>query len=480
MKKFFKLQSAVSVMTVFLSTSIASPVEGQQEQQDDAETLRRQIEQMQADSREQEAAHRRRLEELQSQLDRIEEEQERLARNAGSNGGAPDPGTSLRPRAARGQSFIDISAIGTFAVGASTEEHLDELQAGGHDPQQRGFNVQSLELVFSGIVDPYFRAQANVVFAEGGHGHGGEGGSSVELEEAFLETLALPGNLEVRAGQFLTEFGRQNTRHLHTWDFVDMPLISARMFGPEGLRNPGARVSWLAPTPFYSELFFTVQNSTGETAYSFRNPEGFGEHVFFRGVHVDEEGAEEIHSAGDLLYSTRYAASFDLTERQTILGGVSAAFGPNSPTEDSGAGRTDIYGADLYWHWTPSRQVAGFPFVSWQTEAMLRRFEMRSPSETFEDYGFYSQVNYGFARGWVAGLRYDWVRGDLNDAVDDAGEELPFPDRWRISPNLTFYPSEFSKIRVQYNYDERDGGMTDHTVWLQCEFSIGPHGAHTF
>lgn len=414
----------------------------------------------------------RRVEELQMRLDLLEAERETAS--------PPAATTPIRPGGFAGRPWIDVSAIGTFAAGASTERHVDELQAGGHDPRERGFNVQSLELVLSGAVDPYFRGQANITFTGSGHGHGHEGGSSVELEEAFLETLALPANLQARAGLFLTEFGRHNNRHLHTWDFVDAPLISTRMFGPEGLRNPGARLSWLAPTPFYSELFFTVQSANGETAYSFRNPEGFADGVFYRGSLINEDAAEETRSLSDLLYAMRYAASTDLTDRQTVLAGVSAALGPNAPVENAGAGRTEIYGADLYWHWTPVHQVMGFPFVSWQTEAMLRRFHARNPSATFEDYGFYTQINYGFRRGWVAGLRYDWVKGDMDDAVDDGGDPLHFSDRWRLSPNLTWYPSEFSKIRLQYNYDRREREGDDHTVWLQVEFSLGPHGAHTF
>ena len=30
-------------------------------------------------------------------------------------------------------------------------------------------------------------------------------------------------------------------------------------------------------------------------------------------------------------------------------------------------------------------------------------------------------------------------------------------DRFRLSPNFTMYPSEFSKVRLQYNYDDRKG-----------------------
>lgn len=440
-------------------------------------------------------ALRAQLEEMQQQLQRLEEQQARSVREEAAGGAAPTPAETRvaertwHPphghRTGGRENFIDISAIGTFAAGTSTEHHIEDLQGGAHDPQQRGFNVQSLELALSGIVDPYFRAQANVIFTGGGHAHG-EGGSGVELEEAFLETLALPGNLQFRAGQFFSEFGRHNTKHLHAWDFVDQPLINGRMFGADGLRNPGARLSWLTPTPFYSELFFAVQNSTGETAYSFRNPEGFGNDVFFRPAPAHEEETEEIDGLRDLLYTTRYAASFDPADAHTLLAGVSAALGPNAPTEAAGIfdesdpGRTEIFGADFHWRWTPTYQTWGFPFVAWQTEAMLRRFHMRNPGETFEDYGFYSQVTYGFTRGWVAGLRYDWVRGDMRDAVDQEGEELEFPDRWRVSPNLTYYPSEFSKIRLQYNHDRRGGEETDHSVWLQFEFSIGPHGAHTF
>ena len=42
---------------------------------------------------------------------------------------------------------------------------------------------------------------------------------------------------------------------------------------------------------------------------------------------------------------------------------------------------------------------------------------------------------------------------------------------------LTYYPSEFSKIRLQYNYDHRDLVGDDHSVWMQFEFLLGSHAA---
>ncbi|MCX8107615.1 MAG: hypothetical protein N3G20_02300, partial [Verrucomicrobiae bacterium] len=258
--------------------------------------------------------------------------------------------------------------------------------------------------------------------------------------------------------------------------------------GPEGLRSPGARVSWLLPTPFYSELFVAMQNSGSATAYSFRGSNhAHGEHdgstIFGRRrIHREVEGID------DLLFAPRYAVSFDLTENQTVLLGTSAAFGPNNTGCDTD---TQIFGLDLFWKWKSPTHHAGFPFVAWQTEVMARRFEAGSfvadenddgfpevnlPHEVLWDYGLYSQLTWGFKRGWVLGLRGDWVTGEAGAFDPDPERET----RWRISPSLTLYPTEFSKLRLQYNYDRGDILGVAHSVWLQFEFMLGSHAAHKF
>lgn len=380
-------------------------------------------------------------------------------------------------------SYLNLSFDALFAVGSSTSGHVDELQVGGHDPVQRGFTAQNLETFLEGYVDPYFRGQASLVghIAKDGEFH-------FHAEEAYAETIALPANLQVRAGQFLTEFGRINPTHPHTWSFVDVPLVAGRFLGPEGLRNPGVRVSWLMPTPFYSELLLSIQNSGGSTAYSFRGSghshAGHDHATIFGRDRIDRE----VETFGDLLFAPRYAVSFDLTENQTVLIGTSAAFGPNNTGLDTD---TQLFGLDLYWKWRSATHHAGFPFVAWQTEIMARRFEagafaedengdgvfeINLPRETLFDYGFYSQLTWGFTKGWVAGLRGDWVSGDR-------GAFHPDPDRatrWRISPNITWYPTEFSKLRLQYNYDHGQEFGVAHSVWLQFEFMLGAHAAHKF
>jgi hypothetical protein len=421
------------------------------------------------------------------------------------------PADPIRVR--RGASFAELGLVATFAAGGSSAKDIEGgTQPGGHDPNQRGFTLQGVEMNLRGAVDPYLRGNANILYSLDSDGE-----SFLELEEAWLETTALPWNFQLRGGQLLSDFGRLNSQHPHAWGFVDAPLVNTRMFGADNLRNPGARLGWLAPTPFYTELSLGVQDSQGETASSFRSAgDAHGgeeeEGVPFGYRHPDNDRG--VRDLADMLFTPRLAVSFELTDEQTLALGASGAFGPNS----NGAGgdtATQIYGVDFFWKWKPARSEGGFPFVSWQTEAMVRRYELGAfdwdengngvaddgevvnartggPAllgrETVTDWGFYSQVLYGFRKGWVAGLRGDFVRGErgayekLPLTLDGVrlGRDLERAERWRISPNLTWYPSEFSKLRLQYNYDDRRGMGVDHSVWLQFEFLLGAHAAHQF
>jgi hypothetical protein len=77
----------------------------------------------------------------------------------------------------------------------------------------------------------------------------------------------------------------------------------------------------------------------------------------------------------------------------------------------------------------------------------------------------------------VVGLRGEYADGDRG-AFD--AQDVFRGERERVSPVLTFYPSEFSKLRLQYNYDHSALFGDAHSVWLQMEFLLGAHGAHKF
>ena len=367
--------------------------------------------------------------------------------------------------------YMNVSFVGLTDVGWSTEPDVESLQLGDHDPRVRGFSIPNGELVFDGAVDPYFVAFSSIVYKLDA-----EAETGVELEEMYFLTTALPGNLQLRGGQFFAEFGRQNPQHPHSWAFADQPLVLNRMFGGEGLRSQGARLSWLLPTAFYTEAMLGVFNSAGGTTSSFRSEES-GE------LHGGVPNDRGVRDAGDLVWVPRIATSLEPTFTQTILMGASAAIGPNN--SGPGAG-TRIVGGDFYWKWRPVAAQRGFPFVSFQTEVLWRRYEADErtsadepartlPAETLRDRGFYAQLLWGIKPLVVAGLRGESASGDRGafDAPLRAG-------RWRISPNLTWYPTEYSKLRFQYNFDHWDGIGTDHSLWVQAEFLLGAHAAHQF
>ena len=373
-----------------------------------------------------------------------------------------------------GKNYMNISFDGLFALAYSSDKHLDRIEVGDHDPMQRGFNARNIELAFDGAVDPYFEGFANIVFKLDN-----DNNTDVEVEEAFLQTTSLPFNLQLKGGQFFSAFGRINPTHPHTWDFADYPIVAGRFLGPDGLRGVGAQISWIVPVPWYSQLVLGVQNGRGGTGYSFRNPGDNG--IFFDRLTTDRE----MRGLEDFVWVPRWENSVDLSPTQVVLAGVSGAFGSN---ETGGTSRTQIYGADLLYKWKSANAEGGFPFVKWQTEFMYRRFEAGRGvnesfpvEETFHDWGLYSQVLWGFKKGWVAG-----IRGDYYDAEDSKfTDDLDRQSRSRISANLTWYPTEFSKIRLQYNHDFLDetfflAGRDVDSVFLQFEFILGAHGAHKF
>ena len=373
-----------------------------------------------------------------------------------------------------GKTYMNISFDGQFDLAYSSERDLQHLEVGDHDPQQRGFNARNLELALDGAVDPYFEGFANIVLKLDNDNE-----TEIEIEEAFMQTTGLPWGLQAKGGQFFAAFGRINPTHPHTWDFADDPLVHGRFLGSDGLRGVGAQISWTVPVSWYSQFLFGVQNGRGNTGFSFRNPGDNG--VFYGRLTTDREA----RGLQDFVYIPRWENSVDLSPTQTVLAGVSGAFGSNETGADS---RTQIYGADLLYKWKSPRAEGGFPFVKWQSEAMYRRFEAGRGidqsfpvAETFHDWGMYSQVIWGFRKGWTAGLRGDYLYMQKSAFTNDADRQ----SRERISGDLTWYPTEFSKLRLQYNHDflEANDFLAEReadSVFLQFEFILGAHGAHKF
>jgi hypothetical protein len=387
--------------------------------------------------------------------------------------------------------LIDISTDIMVAAGWSTADNdeLDGLEGGAHDPQRRGFTLQQAEFSFSGAVDPYFRGDAFVIFTD----------EDVELEEAFLTTSSLPWGLQLEGGFVLSEFGLNNPRHPHEWLWVDQPVINSRLFGGDGLRSAGVRLGWLLPTPWFSQLHVGAQNADGDTTVSFLGGDGGSGHG-----HGDEEEGDDgkfqttiggrpavfndVENLGDLLYLARWenVGSWSLLDgAATARIGGSALFGPNASGRDE---RTWIYGTDLTVTWLPTRNFRGWPRVISRTEWMKRDFDAAAvaadglllPSTTLHDWGIRTELLYSFRYPWGAGLRYEYATG-TGPSVGGRSDD-PFRDnRHRLSPLLSYHPTEFSRIRLQYNWDDAEHLSSDESsVWTSFEILFGAHPAHRF
>ncbi len=95
---------------------------------------------------------------------------------------------------------------------------------------------------------------------------------------------------------------------------------------------------------------------------------------------------------------------------------------------------------------------------------------------------------YQFNPRWRFGLRYDALdAGSTRIGLVQGGELLAsdFPLLLPASPNrittmIDFSPSEFSRLRAQYAWDDSRAAETDRQLLLQYIYALGAHGAHNF
>jgi hypothetical protein len=342
------------------------------------------------------------------------------------------------------------------------EHHAHEGDHGGHDAHaghshgsiEKGFNLRSAELAIFAPVDPYFNLYATIPFTEEG----------VEVEEAYFVTTGLPAGLQVKGGKFKSGFGRFNAFHPHAWDFVDAPLPYTAFLGDHGLMEKGVQITYLPNIPVYTLLGAEVLQGENELLY----------------------GKEA--KSGPHAYAGFAKMSLDFGEHNTILWGLSVTGGKTKTEsierETEFSGDSVLYGAELTYKWKPSKDRS----LLLQSEYLLRHQsgDLEYLEESTLDSlkrtqdGLYLQGLYQIGR-WRIGARYD-VLDIFRDEVRLAGEKEDFGNKpYRITGSLEFNPTEFSRLRLQYNHDKsaRDG-KENNEVFLQLILGIGAHGAHTF
>jgi len=190
---------------------------------------------------------------------------------------------------------------------------------------------------------------------------------------------------------------------------------------------------------------------------------------------ADDQG---VHSPLDFQSTGAIKQFFDLSDDWSLLWGLSAANGPNASGKNT---RSDVYGTDLYLKYRPITR-ASYTVVSLQAEWLYRRRQL--PLDLVQDTGGYVELFWRFAKRWGTAARYEYGSPPL----DLGGERTVDPldpeqtdARHRGTLSNTFWPTEFSRLRLQ--------GSADFPGWrpqpilaafLALEVVVGAHGAHKF
>lgn len=411
------------------------------------------------------------LEQLRSELVQLREEYEtRIAaleqRLAKSEQPAPLPVQESRPVSGSSRFNPDIGIIfqgQAWQYGESPENYqIPGFPIGGEaGPVPEGLSLGETEIDISANVDDWFTAWLTLpVVIE-------DGEAAVEIEEAWIETTALPAGLSLRMGRFFSGIGYLNGQHSHAWDFVDQPLPYQAFLGSQYL-DDGVQLRWVAPTDLYFELGAEL----------------------LRGDRYPVSGAQD---SGLGAYSLRARIGGDVGISHSWQAGLSWLSGESleraSGVEDEPllfSGDSDLLMAELVWKWAPNGNWKQRNF-KFQAE-YLKRDERGSytlpdgpelPWDASEE-GWYLQAVYQPRPHWRFGVRYDALSGDdPGAAFDGSALAMGGSDPKRYSLMTDWSRSEFSRLRLQYTRD-RAGLQSDDQWGLQYIYSIGAHGAHSF
>jgi len=372
---------------------------------------------------------KKQLQEQQIQMKQLQTKIEELSHKASTNTSASFSQNAYLPDIAL---ILNMGAVSRDIKNSdyaklSTPGFIDAGDMNLPFNKDRGFNLNYAEVAMHSVVDPYFEAFAMF------HLHPNE----FEIGEAYVQTTSLPYSLRVRAGKFKSSFGRENSKHQHSWHFDAQPIIYKAFFGPDGISDAGIQTQWIAPTDNY--LMFGLEALQGSGERSFGDTEK------------------------NNLYVGYVKNSFDIGDDISVLSGVSVAHGRNTKNN-----HTDIVGADL----TLRDQLGSYSSLIWQSEYLQR--DKNIGSTTQKQSGMYSELVYQYNNNYSTGFRYDRI---LKNITDDKNM-----DKYTVMAEYKPFP--MSRLRLSYSYDHTkalDGKRVGiNEVMLTLNIAAGAHGAHDY
>ncbi len=350
-------------------------------------------------------------------------------------------------------------AISIILNGSYTAHSLDPKNyqrsgfpiIGDGGPAAKGFSLGESEVSMAANIDEKFYGQLTTSI------HSDDTGDHLGVEEAFVDTTALPNGFSMRMGRFFSNVGYLNSHHAHTDKFFDRPLPYQAFLGNQ-YGDDGVQLRWVAPTALFVEL-------GGE---------------IFRGSAFPAGDAGHAGAGVKTLFGH---VGGDIGTESSWLAGLSVLQSHSEGAEDGFVGDGRLYIADGTWKWAPQGNfkdggvtVRGEYFADHRDGAYVDPIdsENTSPWKGMRR-GAYVEGVYRINRQWEAGLRFDKLwSGSL------AGPYSSTFDPTRESIAATWMNSEFSLFRLQLSHDRPNPDDTDNALTLQYQVSLGAHGAHKF
>src|SRR5215471_14045682 len=121
---------------------------------------------------------------------------------------------ALYERRGPGQLLFDMGVTGDF-VGNLTQHNVQKNQGGSFPGLENFFFPREVEVSFFGQIDPYARAEVRFEAEQDSR----NSSLNVDLAEANLTLMALPYGTQLKMGMMRNRFGYLNPIHAHDWPF---------------------------------------------------------------------------------------------------------------------------------------------------------------------------------------------------------------------------------------------------------------------
>ena len=335
----------------------------------------------------------------------------------------------------------NISVSGDFFGGVSSSKESSVDKQSNISYGNNGFYFRELQVTMIAPLDPFTRGKTFVSFLQNE-----ENKFELDVEEAYMEWLNLPGRMNLKVGIFNAEYGLLNRYHDHALPQFDRPKALVDMFSNAPVGGFGFAGNFLLKPLLWS----------GSSTVDFSVVQGGGGHSF------TDQGKYR------LLYVGNMTNFYELTRDTYVEWRLGGVVGHNDPAEKY---LSYVGNLGFTLKWVPIGS-AKYRTLDWKTEFLFSR--RNTPGNQIYSKGFYSSLQNKLNARW-------WISGRIGYS------EMPYDNEqheWDFTGCADFWQSEFVFFRMQYQYSLREFTdvincpgpyPNDHSFIFHVCWAMGPH-----